>query len=68
MRKYIEIKTLRSHYSAGDCFGSTLTVGELINVLSQLDADKPVVLSFDNGYTYGGITDSDVDEEYTDED
>lgn len=68
MRKYIEIKTLRSHYSAGDCFGRTLTVGDLINVLSQFDTDTPVVLSFDNGYTYGGITDSDVDEEYTDED
>lgn len=67
MRNYIEIKTLRSHYSAGDCFDSTLTVGELINILSQLDADKPVVLSFDNGYTYGGITESAIEEENEEE-
>ena len=42
----------------------TMTVGELIDVLSQYDEDTPVYLSFDNGYTYGGITEERFEEDY----
>ena len=34
----------------------TMTVGELISFLSDFDEDTPIYLSFDSGYTYGGIT------------
>ena len=33
----------------------TMTVGELIAVLSDYDEDLPVYLSHDSGYTFGGI-------------
>ena len=35
---------------------STLTVGELIELLSQFDESTPVMTAQDNGYTYGGIS------------
>lgn len=50
---YIEGR--RSGYSPDDC-GKTLTVGELIEILSEFDEDRPVYLRNDNGYTYGNIT------------
>lgn len=42
--------------------------GELINFLAQYDEDTPVYLSFDNGYTYGGITEGRFEEDYGEED
>lgn len=35
---------------------STMTVAELRDFLDYYDDETPVYLSFDNGYTYGGIT------------
>ena len=40
----------------------TMTAGDLIEFLSQYDEDTPVYLSFDNGYTYGGIAEDWFDE------
>ena len=34
----------------------TMTVGELIEKLSEYDEDTLVYLNNDNGYTYGSIT------------
>jgi len=45
-----------------------MTAGELINFLAQYDEDTPVYLSFDNGYTYGGITEGRFEEDYGEED
>ena len=42
----------------------TMTAGELINFLAQYDEDTPVYLSFDNGYTYGGIVEGRFEENY----
>ena len=42
----------------------TMTAGELINFLAQYDEDTPIYLSFDNGYTYGGIDEDRFDEDY----
>ena len=36
----------------------TMTVRELIDYLEQFNEDAKVYLSHDNGYTYGGITES----------
>lgn len=43
---YIEGR--RSGYAPDDC-GKTLTVGELIEILSDFDEDLPVYLRNDNG-------------------
>jgi hypothetical protein len=54
MKKLI-CSTFREGYGI-DQIRRTMTAGELINFLAQYDEDTPVYLSFDNGYTYGGIT------------
>lgn len=46
----------------------TMTVGELINFLSDYDEDTPVMINNDNGYTYGSITYSSFQEETDDDD
>lgn len=48
-------ETFREGYGL-DQIRRTMTVGELISFLSDFEEDTPVYLSFDNGYTYGGIT------------
>ena len=53
MEKLI-IETEREGYSI-DQVEKTLTVGELIELLHYYDEDAPVYLSFDGGYTYGGL-------------
>ena len=53
MKKLI-CSTFREGYGI-DQIRRTMTAGELINFLAQYDEDTPVYLSFDNGYTYGGI-------------
>ena len=62
---YIEGR--RSGYSPDDC-GKTLTVGELIEILSDFDEDLPVYLRNDNGYTYGSVQMDSVTEGEEDED
>ena len=39
-----------------------ITVGELKSLLNYYDSDMQVYLSFDRGYTYGTIDDSDISE------
>lgn len=56
---YIEGK--RNGYGIGQC-GQTLTVGELIEILEQFDYDRPIFLRNDNGYTYGSITERDIED------
>lgn len=45
----------RNGYGIEQC-GETMTVGELINLLSDYDEDTEVFINNDNGYTYGNIT------------
>lgn len=49
--------TFREGYGI-DQIRRTMTVGELISFLSDFDEDTPIYLSFDNGYTYGGIAEN----------
>lgn len=51
----IKIETFREGYGI-DQVRETMTVGELINFLEDWDEESPVYLSFDNGYTCGGLT------------
>ena len=53
------IEGKRNGYGIDQC-GRTLTVGELIELLSDYDEDTPVYLRNDNGYTYGSITERDI--------
>lgn len=52
---------------------STMTVGELIDYLSQFDEELPVMINNDDGYTYGSIDydsfreEDDEDDEYDEE-
>ena len=62
------MKTNRSEYSVKEAANNSITVRELIEYLERnLDPDSPIVFSNDNGYTYGYITESVVDEEFLEE-
>lgn len=56
------LETNREGYTV-DQVRKTMTVGELINYLSDYDENDKIYLSFDNGYTYGGITEGCFKEE-----
>ena len=56
---------MREHYGPDKC--ETMTVGQLIELLSQFDADTPIIATHDNGYTYGGIRKDLFEEVYDDE-
>ncbi len=58
------VNTMREGYGV-DQIRNTMTVAELVCFLEQFEDDTPVYLSFDNGYTYGGITEDRM--EITDE-
>ena len=45
-----------------------MTVGELIDILSQYDEDQPVYIRNDNGYTYGSVQMDSITEGEEDED
>lgn len=63
--RYVSIEGRRTAYSPHDIIKNvgTITVGELIELLSDFDEDLPVILNNDNGYTYGEIVDYTIDEE-----
>lgn len=68
MEKIAILKTNRSEYSVKEAANNSITVRELIEYLERnLDPDSPIVFSNDNGYTYGYITESVVDEEFLEE-
>lgn len=54
------IEAHRTGYSISQ-IKNTITVGELIEALSNYSEDTPVYLSHDEGYTYSPIYDHDID-------
>jgi hypothetical protein len=58
-RNPLFINANNNGYEPSQC-GSTLTVGELIEILSYFEEDQPVFLRFDNGYSYGSIEECDL--------
>ena len=54
------IEGKRNGYGIDQC-GETLTVGELIELLQDYDEDTPIYLRNDGGYTYGSITERDIE-------
>ncbi len=63
MMEKLLFQTRREGYGI-DQIRRTMTAGELIDFLTQYDDDTPVYLSFDNSYTYGGITEERFEEDY----
>lgn len=61
--KRLIYSTFREGYGT-DQIRKTMTVGELIAFLEGYDEDTPIYLGFDNGYTYGGITEGRFEEDY----
>ena len=62
MMKKLIINARRVGYDTDQC-GTTMTVGELIELLQNFDEDRFVYLSHDNGYTFGNIREDDIDVE-----
>ena len=60
------INTNRTGY-APDQIRRTMTVAELIAALEELPEDAQVYLKHYNGYTYGGISWNDLEEDWSDE-
>lgn len=58
--------TFREAYGLED-IRRTMTVGELVAHLQEYDPDTPVCLSFDDGYTYGGLNERGFEELWDDE-
>ena len=59
MKDCLYLDTKRSGYSEESC-GETITVSDLIEILSQYNGDLPIYFRNDNGYTYGNVTDYDT--------
>lgn len=53
MGQIVTIKTSRDYYDAKECAEYSLSVAEVIDILSRYPNDVKVVFSNDNGYTYG---------------
>ena len=75
--KYVEIANGRMAYDINDILKgcdpthffaptTTITVGTLIEFLSDFDENLPVVISSDDGLTYGGIKEWTINEYDTD--
>ena len=61
-REPLFINANNNGYEPSQC-GRTITVGELIDLLSDFDEDMPIYLKFDNGYSYGSIREDDFIED-----
>lgn len=55
------INTLREGYST-EQVRNTITAGELIELMQKYNENTPIYLSFDDGYTYGGIKEDWIEE------
>lgn len=55
------METHRRGYST-DQITDTISVREMIDILSQFDEDAKIYTSHDNGYTFGGIHEYDFEE------
>lgn len=60
------LEVVREVYGKEDIIGG-MTVGELRRFLKWYDDDTKIVLSHDNGYTYGAIREENFEEDWEDE-
>ena len=62
MKKAIVFEVAREGYAIGHV-RRPMTVGELKELLEDYEDDTVVILSHDNGYTYGTLRDCDIYDE-----
>jgi hypothetical protein len=55
-RKAIVFEAPRRGYGIDQVADSLMTVAELMEILQEYDEDTLVVISHDNGYTYGSLS------------
>lgn len=55
MRKAIVFEAPRDGYGIDQVADGAMTVGELMAFLEDFDEDTLIIMSHDNGYTYGSI-------------
>lgn len=67
MKEAIVFEAARTGYSI-DQVERPMTVAELIGILQEYDEDRLVILSHDNGYTFGSISEYDYREAHENED
>jgi hypothetical protein len=60
MNQVVALRTNRDYYDVREAAEYSLTVDELIDILSNYSGDAKVVFSNDNGYTYGVLSDNTV--------
>lgn len=53
MEQIVTLKTSRDYYDAKECAEYSISVEELMEILSRCPNGAKVVFSNDNGYTYG---------------
>lgn len=58
--EFLKMDARRDAYSPTQ-LGSSITVGELIEVLQGYDENLPVFTSHDDGYTFGDISEDDFE-------
>lgn len=67
-KEYLVLDARREGYTPRQ-LGDTMTVGDLKELLDYYDDDTPIILSHDNGYTYGRVTELRFDlEDHPDDD
>lgn len=66
MKCVLYLEARREGYAI-DQISETMTVGDIIEYLTQFEEDTPVYLSHDGGYTYGGIIAKRFEEEWIEE-
>lgn len=62
METVVVISTTRTDYSAKAASRHSITVEELMDILSNMEPESRIVFCNDNGYTYGRITEELFDE------
>lgn len=64
---YVVIDAENTGYSPKQVANRAMTVGELIKELKYFDPEDKVILSFDNGYTYGALRSANISSDYEDD-
>ena len=60
MGQIVTIKTSRDYYDAKECAEYSLSVAEVMEILSRCPNDAKVVFSNDNGYTFGVVSNNTI--------
>lgn len=61
LTKGIIFEAIREGYAPDQVVWPT-TVGELMEILADYDEDTAIIISHDNGYTFGSLRNCEVDE------